>query len=86
MEFQDLTLAVDSLTVVNWMTSVIDKRNRVCTKGVAETLVKRRLGMISDIITEYGFNVTVRFVPSVENKAEHMTKVPKKWLQYCGNQ
>ena len=49
--FKIFTLAVDSLTVVNWMTSVIDKRNRVCTKDVAEMLVKRRLGMISDIIT-----------------------------------
>ena len=51
------------------MTSVIDKRNRVRTKGAAEMLVKRRLGMISDIITKYGLNVKVRIVPSVENKA-----------------
>ena len=41
-------------------------------------LVKHRLGVIGDIITEYGLNVTVRFVPSVENKADHMTRVPKR--------
>ena len=64
------------------MTSVIKKRNRVHTKGVAEMLVKHRLGVIGDIITEYGLNVTVHFVPSVENKADHMTRVPKKGLQY----
>ena len=63
--FRTFTLAVDSLTVVSWMTSVIDKRNRVRTKGAAEMLVKRRLGVICDIITEYGLNVTVHFVPSV---------------------
>ena len=80
--FRTFTLAVDSLTVVSWMTSVIDKRNRVRTKGAAEMLVKRRLGVISDIITEYGLNVTVRFVPSVENKADHMTRVPKRWLEH----
>ena len=57
------TLAVDSLTVVSWMTSVIDKRNRVHMKGVVEILVKRHLGVISDIITWYGLNVTVCFVP-----------------------
>ena len=81
--FKTFTLAVDSLTVVSWMTSVIQKRNRVRTKGAAEMLVKRRLGVIGDIITEYGLNVTVRFVPSVENKADHMTRVPKRWLGYC---
>ena len=80
--FRTFTLAVDSLTVVSWMTSVIEKRNRVRTKGAAEMLVKRRLGVIADIITEYGLNVTVRFVPSVENKADHMTRVPKRWLGY----
>ena len=80
--FKTFTLAVDSLTVVTWMTSVIDKRNRVRTKGAAEMLIKRCLGVIGDILTEYGLNVTVRFVPSVENKADHMTRVPKKWLEY----
>ena len=64
------------------MTSVIEKRDHVRTKGAAEMLVKRRLGVIGDIITEYGLNVTVRFVPSVENKADHMTRVPKRWLGY----
>ena len=38
------TLAIDSLTVVNWMGNTIDARNRVKTKGAAEMLVKRRLG------------------------------------------
>ena len=64
------------------MTSVINTRNRVCTKGAAEMLAKRHLGVIGDIITEYGLNVTVHFVPSVENKAGHMTRVPKKWIEY----
>ena len=80
--FKTFTLAVDSLTVVSWMTSVIEKRNLVCTKGAAEMLIKRRLGVIGDIITEYGLDVTVHFVLSVENKADHMTRVPKRWLGY----
>ena len=48
--FKTFMLAVDSLTVVNWVTNVIDKRSRVRTKGAAEMLVKRRLGVISDTI------------------------------------
>lgn len=80
--FKIFTLAVDSLTVVNWMSNVIDKRSRVKTKSAAEMLVKRRLGVISDTITEYGLTVSVRFVSTIENKADRMTRVPKKWLEY----
>ena len=71
--FKTFTLAVDSLTVVNWMTNVIGKRSRVRTKGAAEMLVKRRLGVISDTIAEYGLAVSVRFVSTIENKADRMT-------------
>ncbi|XP_067944891.1 uncharacterized protein [Watersipora subatra] len=82
--FKTFTLAVDSLTVVNWMSNTIDGHNRVRTKGAAEMLVKRRLGVIRDTITEYGLSVTMRLVPTVENKADRMTRVPKKWLGHRG--
>ncbi|XP_067951402.1 uncharacterized protein [Watersipora subatra] len=82
--FKSFTLAVDSLTVVNWMSNTIDGCNRVRTKGAAEMLVKRRLGVIRDTITEYGLSVTMRLVPTVENKADRMTRVPKKWLGHRG--
>jgi len=67
---------------VSWMTSVIEKCNRVSTKGTAEMLVKHRLAVIGDTIAEYGLNAIVRFVHSVENKADDMTRVPKKWFEY----
>jgi transposase InsO family protein/ribonuclease HI len=79
--FKTFALAIDSLTVVNWMTNTVDKRNRVRTKGAAEMLVKRRLGVISDTIAEYYLKLTIRFVPTVENKADRMTRVPKRWLE-----
>ena len=63
--FKTLRLAVDLLTVVSWMTSVIDKRNRVRTKGITAMLVKCHLGVMSDIITEYCLDVTVGFVPFI---------------------
>ena len=53
-------------------------------KSVAEMFVKHRLGVIGDIITEYGLNVKVHFVHSVEKKADRMTRVPKKWLEHRG--
>ena len=73
--FNTFTLAVDSLTVVKWVTNVIDKRSRVRTKSAAEMLVKRRLGVIGDTIAEYGLTVSVRFVSTIENKADRMTRV-----------
>ena len=78
--FKAFTLAIDSLTVVNWMGNTIDARNRVRTKSAAEMLVKRRLGVIRDTIAEFGLEVSVRLVPTAENKADIMTKVPKRWL------
>ena len=60
------------------MTSVIDKCNHVHMKGIAEMLVKHHLGVIGRVITEYGLDMTFHFVPLVENKADHMTRVPKK--------
>ena len=81
-DFETFMLAVDSLAVVSWMTSVIDKRNHFRTKGTAEMLVKCHLGVISDIIIDYGLDVTVHSVPSVENRADHLTSLPKTWLEY----
>ena len=75
--FKTFTLAIDSLTVVNWMGNTIDARNRVKTKGAAEMLVKRRLGVIRDTIAEFGLRVSVRFVSTTENKADCMSRVPK---------
>ncbi|XP_067942815.1 uncharacterized protein [Watersipora subatra] len=82
--FKTFALAVDSLTVVNWMSNTIDGCNRVCMKGAAEMLVKRRLGVIRNTITKYGLSVTMRLVPTVKNKADRMTRVPKKWLGHRG--
>jgi transposase InsO family protein len=78
--FKTFTLAIDLRTVVNWMGNTIGARSRVKTKSAAEMLVKRRLGVIRETIAEFGLDVSVRFVPTVENKADIMTRVPKRWL------
>ena len=78
--FKTFTLAIDSLTVVNWMGNTFDARNRVKTKGAAEMLVKPRLGVIPDTIAEFGLRVSVRFVSTTENKADCIGRVPKAWL------
>lgn len=78
--FKTFTIASDSRTVISWMDNTIGGHNRVRTKGAAEMLVKRRLGVIRDTVSEYGLSVTVTFVSTTENRADVMTRVPKKWL------
>ena len=62
------------------MDNTIEEHSRVRTKGAAEMLVKRRLGVIRATVKDYDLDVTFRFVSTTENKADQMTRVPKKWL------
>ncbi|KAG1706946.1 hypothetical protein GQR58_003572 [Nymphon striatum] len=78
--FKTFTVATDSRTVISWMDNTVEGHRRVRTKGASEMLIKRRFGVIRDTITEFGLTVTVRFVSTTENKADRMTRVPKKWL------
>ncbi|KAG1712190.1 hypothetical protein GQR58_002379 [Nymphon striatum] len=86
--FKTFTVATDSRTVISWMDNTVEGHRRVRTKGASEMLIKRRLGVIRDTITEFGLTVTVRFVSTTENKADRMTRVPKKWLghRYTGEE
>ena len=57
---------------------------RVKTKEAAEVIVKRRLGVLRDLIEELCLALTVVFVPSSENRADVLTRVKKKWLTMKG--
>ena len=50
------------------------------TKGAAEMLIKRRLGILKNLIQELGLRVKVEFVKSELNKADELTRVRKRWL------
>lgn len=78
--FKTFTIATDSMTVLSWVDNTVGAHSRVRTKGAAEMLVKRRLGVLRDTISEYDLNVSVRFVTTVENKADVLTRVAKQWL------
>ena len=77
---QDLTIMTDSMTVFNWIKSIISKDKRVKTQGLSEILVRRRLSMLADIFNECSLNTIVKFTPSEHNKADALTRVPKTWL------
>lgn len=77
---QDVEVKTDSATVFGWLKSVVTAENRVRTKGVAEIIVKRRLGIIRELIEEFGTTLRLCFVPSEKNKADVLTRVKKAWL------
>ena len=53
---------------------------KVRTKGAAEVLVKRRLGVLKTLIQELGLQVSVRLVKSAANKADKLTRICKRWM------
>ena len=76
----------DSTTVFGWLKCIIQNSKRVKTKGVAEMLVKRRLGVIKQLSVEYGTEITVERVTSSKDKADILTRVRKAWTltEVCG--
>ena len=43
-------------------------------------LIRRRLAMLSELAEQESLRVTVEQVESAHNKADRLTRVPKKWL------
>ena len=72
----------DSATVVGWVKVMLSQEQRVKTTGAAELLVKRRLAMMRQLIDELQLTVSIELVPTEKNKADGLTRVPKKWLDW----
>ncbi|XP_067927933.1 uncharacterized protein [Watersipora subatra] len=70
-----------SATVYGWKNSVIEDTKRPKVTGLSELIIRRRLGIIGQLIDEYGLTLMITLVPSGENKSDVLTRVPKKWLQ-----
>ena len=78
---KEVIVKTDSATVCNWLHLTITEERRVRTKGAAEVLVKRRLGIFKSMIQELDMNISVVLVKSGENKADSLTRVKKRWLK-----
>ena len=78
-ELGNVHLRTDSATVVSWVKSVVNNERRVKTKGAAEMLVKQILGMLGNLIQEFGLKLQLNFMPSDKNKADVLTRVRKTW-------
>ncbi|XP_065196502.1 uncharacterized protein LOC135827994 [Sycon ciliatum] len=78
---EKVTLVTDSKAVAGWVSQVLGNVRRVRVTGLHKLLVVRRLDIIEDLGATAGLKVTVGWVPTNENVADRLTRVPKKWLQ-----
>lgn len=76
-----IRIITDSETVRGWIEITLSEEKKVKTKGAAEMLVKRRLGVLKSLVEEFDLKVEVLCVPSSVNKADKLTRVSKGWLQ-----
>ena len=59
----------------------MSKDKRIKRKGAAELLIKRRIGILDQLINEYNLSVKVLFAISEKNKADILTRVKKSWRE-----
>ena len=78
---REFVLMTDSATVLAWVNSVLTGERKARTHGMSEMLVKRRLGLLRELCSEYGLKVTCELVSSNVNKEDCLTRVPNEWLK-----
>ena len=78
-----VTVCTDSRTVAAWLTQVVSNTSRVKASGLQEVLVRRRVQIFDDIIKTTGIAVNIEWVPSRDNKADILTRVPDEWRKRC---
>ncbi|MEL7302027.1 MAG: DDE-type integrase/transposase/recombinase, partial [Pseudomonadota bacterium] len=71
----------DSATVHRWIQDGLTGKSRLRTKAANEMLIRRRVGVVMDLVREYGLEMTIVLVPSADNKADALTRVPARWLK-----
>lgn len=76
-DLRSIKIMTDSATVLGWLNSILTGDCRVKVTGLSEMLVKRRLSIIKDLITEYRLVVEAFYVESNKNKADSLTRVKK---------
>ena len=74
-----IIVRTDSETVEGWVKTTLSGERRVKTKGAAEILIKRRLGVLKSLVDELHLDIKVELVTSESNKADVLTRVPRKY-------
>ena len=77
-----MVIITDSAAVFGWLRAVINCTHNVRTRALCEVLIRRRLDILREIIVTVELEVQVRLVPSADNLADRLTRVPAKWLRF----
>ncbi|KFD49052.1 hypothetical protein M513_10100 [Trichuris suis] len=81
-QMKEIELMTDSATVHRWIEDALSGRTRLKTKAANEMLIRRRIETILAIVKEYDLKLAVTLVRSADNKADKLTRVPKRWLAH----
>ena len=82
---KQICIVTDSKTVAGWLRLIINNISRVKTSGLQKLLVERRMQTIEDMIVICGFLLTVHWVPSAENHADCLTRVPAELMKIASS-
>lgn len=74
-------LLTDSSTVYRWISDALTGKSRLKTRAASEMLIRRRVGIILSLIEECNLQLSVTLVPSSNNKADSLTRIPQRWLK-----
>ncbi|XP_045101323.1 uncharacterized protein LOC123498225 [Portunus trituberculatus] len=76
-----IDLRTDSATVYRWIDDALSGRARLRTKAHGEMLIRRRIDVIRQLVTELELVMSVTLVRSSENRADALTRVPGEWVR-----
>lgn len=79
-DLKEIEVRTDSAMVAGWLRSLLSAEKRIRTKGASEMIVKRRLGILQELMEVCDLKLNAVFVPSEKNKADALTRVKKAWL------
>ena len=60
---REIEIRTDSAMVLSWVTSTVEESERIQTKGDGEMIVKWRLGILGELISEFKLQIKAVFVP-----------------------
>ena len=75
-----LHIVTNSACVHRWITDALSGKAQLTTRASSEMLICRRLATLVETIREYDLTVDAALVQSCQNRADRLTRVPRRWL------
>lgn len=76
-----LHLVTDSTCVHRWISDTLLGKARIKMRAASEMLITRWLEALHWLTDEYALTIDVKLVKSMPNWADHLTRVPQRWLE-----